>query len=213
MWNGCVTQVPGDLAVCIPASHHERIVRELQRATSAPSCHCNWLCVRTSSCHTPQPCCTQCCQSANTLGHCPVIHRWPSIVPPTCMCCLDKREGSERVELEKKVDRLLEDLKDTGKSELEAPSSSSPSEDDTRMELSPSGKLRLEQERPPWRYWRRSPPEPQHRKPGRRPTSSTLTNSPLVLKTFPQRNIEKLQKPVLNILYDKDCICMPNLTI
>uniref|UniRef100_A0A3P8ZHV4 DUF4537 domain-containing protein n=1 Tax=Esox lucius TaxID=8010 RepID=A0A3P8ZHV4_ESOLU len=182
LWDGRVTQVPGGLAVWIPAPQHERIIRELQRIPPWPCCRDSLLCTR---CNVQAPFlyCTrlQHCSLVSTPGHCPVTQPLQLRAPPAYRCGL--REGlegerwQERAELEKKVDHQLGELKDMKEVDPETSSSSSPSEDEeaaggesfgpvTSIELSPMEKLRPEQGRPAWKYWRRSALEPQHRQPG-----------------------------------------------
>lgn len=161
MWNGCVSLVPHNLVLPISASHHDRIVRELQIPTSTPDRYCNWLYSRTSSC-TPQLFHTPCCQSSSCC--CPVTNHWPCVLPRSSRSSFGRTDGFERAERD-----IQADLKDTDvrKSDPEVPSSpsSSLSEDDTRATFPPAVKLRRKQ-RPPWKYWRRTGPEPQHRQPG-----------------------------------------------
>lgn len=189
LWNGRLMQVPGDLAVWIPASHHERIVRELQQIPLPPCCNDNLLHVQ-STMWAPYLYCTgtQCCPSAGGPCHCPIMQPWwPLRVPPTHVHGLREREGLERkkqqdrAELEKKVDLQLGELKETKevKHETSSSSSSSLSGDEEAGAIgersvsplastgpSPLDKLGPEHGRPAWRYWRRSHPEPQHRQPG-----------------------------------------------
>ncbi|GAA6215318.1 uncharacterized protein C11orf16 homolog [Lates japonicus] len=162
MWNGCVSLVPGSLVLPILAPHYDRIVRELQIPTSAPSQHCSWLCAHSSSC-APQLFCTTC--SASTPCCCLVTNHWPCTLPPSSRSSLggiDRFAGAER---DKQVDKNNTDMR---KSDPEVPSSSSSSlsDDDTSAMFSSAVKLRSRQQRPPWRYWKRTGPEPQHRQPG-----------------------------------------------
>ncbi|KAF0040395.1 hypothetical protein F2P81_006293 [Scophthalmus maximus] len=157
MWNGCVSLLPDRLVLPLSASHHERIVRELPVPTSAQSHSCSWLCARSSS-WTPQLFCTDC--SASTSRCCAVINRRPCAVPAGCGSSLGGVDGSERAEGDEQVD--------FGKRDLEVPFSSSSSftEDESTATFPPAGKPRGKQpHRPPWRYWRRTGPEPQHRQP------------------------------------------------
>ncbi|CAB1323532.1 unnamed protein product, partial [Coregonus sp. 'balchen'] len=192
LWNGRLMQVPGDLAVWIPASQHERIVRELQRIPLPPCCNDNLLHVH-SAMWAPYlyGTGTQCCPSAGGPWHCPIMQPWwPLRVPPTHVHGLKEREGlerekrQERAELEQKVDLQLGELKETKEVEPETSSSSSSSSlsvDEeagaigeksvsplASTEPSPLDKLGPEHSRPAWRYWRRSAPEPQHRQPAPR---------------------------------------------
>lgn len=153
MWNRCVSLVPASLVSPISAPRHDRIVRELQIPTSSSSGSCSWLCARSSSC-TPQ---MFCCPSSSC---CSVSNHRSCLFPPSCRSSFGGMDGFERRE-----DKQL-DLKDTDvrRSDPEVPSSSSSSslsEDESR-----AVKLRSKQQRPPWRYWSRTGPEPQHRQPG-----------------------------------------------
>lgn len=161
MWNGCVSLVPASLVLPISASHHDRIVRELQIPTSTPGQYSNWLYSRTFSC-TPQLFCTHCCQSSSCC--CSVTNHQPCVLPRSSRSSLGKTDGFEKAERDVRAD--LEDT-DVRRSDPEVPSSPSSclSEDDLRATFPPAVKLRRKQ-RPPWRYWRRSGPEPQHRQPG-----------------------------------------------
>ncbi|KAE8296748.1 hypothetical protein D5F01_LYC05510 [Larimichthys crocea] len=157
MWNSCVSLVPGSLVLPIPASQHDRIMRELQIRTSGSSCCSSWLCARSSSC-PPQMFCRDLCQSSSNC--CPVTNHQPSMFPPSCRSSNGGMNGFERAEQHK----------DVRKSEPEVPSSSSSSsslsDDDITAMLHPAVKLRSKERRPPWRYWRRTGSEPQHRQPG-----------------------------------------------
>lgn len=161
MWNGCASLVPGSLVLPISASQHDRIVRELQILTSAPSHCCNWVCARSSSC-TPQLFCSDWCRSSSAC--CSATNHQPCMFPPSCRSSFGRMDGFERAEQDKQVDFRDTDLR---KSDPEVPSSSSSSlsEDETRL-FRPALKLSSKQQRPPWRYWSRTGPEPQHRQPG-----------------------------------------------
>lgn len=151
MWNSYVSLVPGTLVLPISASHHDRIVRELQITTLASGRCCSWLCARSSSC-TPQLLCRDWCQSS---PHCCSVtnHQLCS-----CRSSCGRLDGFERSGNDT----------DVRKSDPEVPSSSSSclSEDETRVTSPPAVKLRSKEQRPPWRYWRRTGSEPQHRQPG-----------------------------------------------
>ncbi|TDH09962.1 hypothetical protein EPR50_G00091270 [Perca flavescens] len=155
MWNGCVSLVPGSLVLPISAPQHVRIVRELQIPTSASSRCCSWLCARSSSC-PPQLFCTEGCQSSSCC--CSYSDPQPCLFPLSCRSSFGGTDGFERAEQDKQPD-----LKNTPRCYPEGPSpssSSSLSEDESRV------KLRRKQQRPPWRYWRQTGSEPQHRQPG-----------------------------------------------
>ncbi|KAM8752004.1 uncharacterized protein C11orf16 homolog isoform 2-T2 [Acanthopagrus schlegelii] len=151
MWNNCVSLVPGTLVLPISAPHHDRIVRELQITTLASGRCCSWLCARSSSC-TPQLLCRDWCQSS---PHCCSVtnHR-----PCSCRSSSGRLDGFERADNDT----------DVRKCDPEVPSSSSSclSVGETRVTSPPAVKLRSKEQRPPWRYWRRTGSEPQHRQPG-----------------------------------------------
>lgn len=152
MWNGCASLVSDSLVLPISSSHYDRIVRELQIPTSTPDRYYNWLYGRASSC-TPQLLCTHCCQSSTCC--CPVTNHWPRTLPHSSRSSLAfERSGRD-------MQAGVEES-DVRKSDPEVPSSSL-SEDD--MTFSPAVKLRRKR-RPPWKYWRRTGPEPHHRQPG-----------------------------------------------
>nr|XP_020449018.1 uncharacterized protein C11orf16 homolog [Monopterus albus] len=160
MWNSCVSLVPDTLVLPISPSHHDRIVRELQIPPSVHSRFCNWLCGHSSS-WTPQLSCTHCCQASSC--RCSLANHWR---PPSCRSSHGRMDGLEKTDQD-----MQEDLKDAdirkSDPEVSSSSSSSLSEDDTRATLPPAVKLRRKR-RPPWRYWRRTGAEPQHRQPGKR---------------------------------------------
>jgi len=147
MWSGCVALVPRSLVVHIPTSDYSRIVRELQEGVSSLS-H-SWPC-------TPTP--PWGCQSAPHHRH-PTTCCWPR-----CVCGLESTDGCERAELEKQANLLSEDLAATETARSKSPFSMA-GEGVKPMVSSPQVRLKRDQNRPPWRYWRRSTPEP-HRKPG-----------------------------------------------
>ncbi|XP_008292999.1 uncharacterized protein C11orf16 homolog [Stegastes partitus] len=168
MWNSCVSLVPGSLVLPVSASHYDRIVRELQIQTPAPSPYCSRLCARSSSC-TPQMFCTDCCQSASASCCCSVSNRWPYIAPHSCRASLGGSDRFDRAEQHKQVNLRNADVRKDDSSSSSSSSSSSLSEDETRASNSPAMKLNSKQQRPPWKYWRRTGPEPQHRQPGSAP--------------------------------------------
>lgn len=160
MWNSCVSLVPGGLVLPISACRYDRIVRELQIPTSASNRCCSWLCARSSSC-TPQLLCRSWCQPSSRC--CPVTNH---LFPPSCGSSCGKMDGFERAEQDEQGDLADTDVR---KIDPEMPtSSSSLSEDETRATFPTGVKLRGKEQRPPWRYWRRTGPEPHHRQPGRK---------------------------------------------
>lgn len=169
--------VAKNLAVWIPASHHEQIIRELQSNGFRTGClghsHCshnNWSPV--------------CC--INHINHC------LSTTPSMCFCPINSCPLSNQClhmdnqwkEQEIKPDQVKEM---TVSQEMKTDSSSSDSSDNeeefaneklnttqlglvnrsVNTEISYLKKAHTEpQSRPAWRYWRRGSPEPHHKKPG-----------------------------------------------
>lgn len=80
----------------------------------------------------------------------------PVSFPPGCVSSCERMDGFKTAA----KDTVSED--DTG-----SPSSSSSlCEGDTSVTFPPAVQLRRKEQRPPWRYWRRSAAEPQHKQPG-----------------------------------------------
>ncbi|XP_049430795.1 uncharacterized protein C11orf16 homolog [Epinephelus fuscoguttatus] len=153
MWNSCVSLVPCSLVSSISSPQHDRIVRELHVMTLASGRGSSWLCARSSSS-------SSCCQPSSC---CSVSNLPPCFCPPSCASSSGGQDGPERTEGDKQLD-----LKDTDvrRSDPEVPSSSSSSSSSLCEGGSRAVKLRSKQQRPPWRYWRRTGPEPQHTQPG-----------------------------------------------
>lgn len=177
-WNGIRLHVPKNLAVWIPASHHERIIKDLQSNLYQTGClshrqcsHINW---------SPF-----CC--INHINHCfsttPSMCLCPAKNGPLCNSCL--LMDNQLKEQEIKPDQLKElAMSQEVKINL---SSSDSSEDEEEVanekfnftrsdmvnrsvntEISCLKKTHSEPLiRPTWRYWRRSSPEPHHKNPGK----------------------------------------------
>lgn len=159
MWNSSVSLVPNNLVLPISSSHHDRIVRELQIPTRAPGQCCSWICTRSSPC-TPQLFFPDRCHSVPNHHSC-------SASPGCGSSSFGRTDGFDKKEQERQVE-----LRNVMRSDSEVLSSSSSSlaDDKTGSSVSPSLKLRSKNQRPPWRYWRRMGPEPQHRQPGEKRT-------------------------------------------
>ncbi|KAG7333289.1 hypothetical protein KOW79_003424 [Hemibagrus wyckioides] len=175
-WNGYRVNVAKNLAVWIPASHHERIIRELQSNLFQPGClsysycnHLNWSPV----------CCinhiNHCLSTTPSMCLCPVNHG-----PLINSCFLMNNHLKEQIN----PDQVKElEMSQEVKTDL---SSSDSSEDEEEVaneklnstrsdlvsrsvntEISYLKKTHTEPLiRPAWRYWRRGSPEPHHKKPG-----------------------------------------------
>ncbi|XP_040927283.1 uncharacterized protein C11orf16 homolog [Betta splendens] len=147
MWNGCVSLVPASLVLPISASHHDRLVRELQIPACTSARHSSWAYSRPVSCGFCSRCSPWSCS-------CPVTSQWPSVPPRSSKSSPERTDGAVKAEPDLQTDPEA--------------SSSPPSpvcENDLGGTCSPAVKLRR-QPRPPWRYWRRTGSEPQHRQPG-----------------------------------------------
>lgn len=159
MWNSCVSLLPESLVLPISASHHDRIVRELQIQTATHNRYCSRHRARTACC-TPQLPCADCCYSTCTSRCCSSC-----LVPPSLKASFGRSDEFDKTAQAKQVD-----LRDAAvkKNDPEVPSSASSlslPKDGVRASTWRSVKSG-KQQRPPWRYWRRTGPEPQHRQPG-----------------------------------------------
>ncbi|KAJ8344020.1 hypothetical protein SKAU_G00313490 [Synaphobranchus kaupii] len=182
-WNGCQVRVPGEVAVWIPTSLHERILQELQRPLcfhgDARSC-LPWprynLCPGIPCLAPPPP------TPLVLPHHCPHEDWWRlSAMPPYANELTGTTLKSGREELERKVDAQLKELGGLGGAGSQ---SSSDVGDEVDEETKPAGVdvasaavntdvSLLEKPksdplgRPAWRYWGRSCSEAQHRQPER----------------------------------------------
>lgn len=139
MWNSCVHLVPASLVEPIPHDQYNRIVRELQ-ITAAPAGHC---------CRCPWA--PHCCSVPN-----PDTQR----SQPRCVSSCERTAGFQEAEEDRDVRKSDPEVAS------DSSSSSCLSERETSRRFPPAVKLRGVEQRPPWRYWRRTGPEPQHRQPG-----------------------------------------------
>lgn len=149
MWNSCVHLVPASLVEPIPHTHYNRIMRELQ-ITAPPAGHCcrwPWAPHRRSV-----PSTSHCCSVPN-----------PDTQPsqPRCVSSCERTAGFQEAEEGRDVRKSDPEVASDSSS-----SSSTLSERETSRRFPPAVKLRGVEQRPPWRYWRRTEPEPQHRQPG-----------------------------------------------
>ncbi|KAG9273136.1 hypothetical protein AMEX_G12235 [Astyanax mexicanus] len=173
-WNGFRTHVPNNLAVWIPASHYERIIREFQsNALFRSSC-----CLNHTYCNqinwTPACCMHQCLSAASALCHCPIN----SCLPQTSSFLRSNQEN-EKVEINADQQKELQGSQET---QIPSPSPSSSSEDEEeKLEVTESELVSRSvntdisclkkaytesQSKPAWRYWRRGAPEAHHKQPG-----------------------------------------------
>ncbi|XP_029115096.1 uncharacterized protein C11orf16 homolog [Scleropages formosus] len=160
-WNGQEAAVPGDTAVWISPSLYERIVRELQWPLPVLCCHGN---VCGACCPHRVLCPSLCC-----------VHQqwWPLLPTPRHVISLGGEMDID--ELERKVDLQLKELKESGQTSCPSPSLHSLANDGcavgrSSVDQAVNTDLSLlrkttsaPKERPAWKYWRRSQPEPQHK--------------------------------------------------
>ncbi|XP_042561943.1 uncharacterized protein C11orf16 homolog [Clupea harengus] len=189
-WNGIEATVPPDLALWIPASQHEHIVRELQRFLKTQCIHTTTHCAPA----VLRGCCVcsmSCCHSASQCHS--------SVMPLKTLCLPTThhfltQEQSQREQLMRKVDLKLQELHTSAATPTRPLLSAfSDGEDDkdeegdrgypglelvsqaVNTDLSFLGPTRAEpQSRPSWRYWRSSPTEPHHKKPEKLAMGSIL---------------------------------------
>lgn len=148
MWNSCVCLVPAGLVEPILNSHYDRIVKQLQ-ITAPPTGHC--------------------CRWLWTLGS--------QTQPWMCRCSSrphTQTESTVEYHGEELDDQKL--MKAASYASSSSSSISSLSEQETSRTLLPEVKLSGGEQRPPWRYWRRTGAEPQHRQPGGNINWSTLVH-------------------------------------
>ncbi|KAF7699014.1 uncharacterized protein C11orf16 homolog [Silurus meridionalis] len=172
-WNEIRSHIPKNLAVWIPASLHERIIRELQSNVFRASClnhsHCNHI-------NWSPVCC---------LNH---TNHYPSTTPSMCFCpvtsypfsnqCLlinNEWKGQEiktdqlkKLTTSQEMDNDLSSL-DSSEDEKEVANEKQPElvSRSVNTEISCLKKVHTEPHiRPTWRYWKRGSPEPHHKKPG-----------------------------------------------
>lgn len=162
MWNSCVHLVPASLVEPIPHAHYNRIVRELE-ITAPPAGRC---------CRWPW---APHCRSVPSTSHCCSVpnsdtHR----SQPRCVSSCERTAGFQEAEEDRDVRKSDPEVASDSSS-----SSSSLSERETSRRFPPAVKLREVEQRPPWRYWRRTGPEPQHRQPGvvKRTSFKLISNS------------------------------------
>uniref|UniRef100_A0A672PPW5 Si:dkey-8l13.5 n=1 Tax=Sinocyclocheilus grahami TaxID=75366 RepID=A0A672PPW5_SINGR len=183
-WNGMTIHVPKQLAVWIPASHREQIIKDLQHYSSRPCCY------RVSHCGTMN-CFELPCHQSNHLSlpsippcHCPVKRCWPMFMSSPLL------NNQRRDELERKFDLQLKELQSSQQTQVPSCSSSSTCDSDENEEDTAAEKHRPSRSelvsrsinteisclrkpytqpetRPAWRYWKRGSAEPQHKKPGK----------------------------------------------
>ncbi|XP_056621817.1 uncharacterized protein C11orf16 homolog isoform X2 [Triplophysa dalaica] len=175
-WNGITMHVPKDLAVWIPASHHEQVIKDLQYYSTRPCCcrvsHCN------SGFKFPSHRCTHHSLSCIPPCHCPVKTCWPIVMSTPLL----NKHGRE--DLERKIDLQLKELQSlqvsssSDSDDQQMPSSSEMVSASINTEISCLKKPYTQLEvKPAWRYWKRGSPEPQHKKPGRTVRSSHVNRA------------------------------------
>uniref|UniRef100_A0A671RTW4 DUF4537 domain-containing protein n=1 Tax=Sinocyclocheilus anshuiensis TaxID=1608454 RepID=A0A671RTW4_9TELE len=180
-WNGMTIHVPKQLAVWIPPSHYEQIIKDLQHYSSRPCCsrvsHCSTMNCFEFPCHR----CNHHSLSSIPPCHCLVRRCWPVFTSSPLL------RKQRRDELERKVDLQLKELQSSQQTQV--PSSSSSTSDYENEEDTAAGKHRPSRSelvsqsinteisclrkpythpetRPAWRYWKRGSAEPQHKQPG-----------------------------------------------
>lgn len=173
--------VPKELAVRIPASHHEQIIKDLQHYSSRPCSYRVSHCCGTMNCFE-LPChqCNHHSLSSIPLLHCSVKRCWPMFMSPPLL------NNQRRDELERKVDLQLKELQSSQQTQEPSSSSSSTSDSDDNEEDTAAEKHRSElvsrsvnteisclrkpytqpESKPAWRYWKSGSAEPQHKQPG-----------------------------------------------
>ncbi|XP_059363149.1 uncharacterized protein C11orf16 homolog [Carassius carassius] len=191
-WNGMTIYVPEQLAVWIPASHYEQIIKNLRHYSSRPCCsrvsHCGTMNCLEFPCHQ----CDHPSLSSIPPCHCSVRRCWPVFMSSPLL------NKQRRDELERKVYLQLKELQSSQQTQVLLSSSSAfdyENEEDTaagkhrpsrsevvsrsiNTDLSCLRKPYTHPEtRPAWRYWKKGSAEPQHKQPGRAVRSTNVSHS------------------------------------
>ncbi|XP_058607266.1 uncharacterized protein C11orf16 homolog isoform X3 [Onychostoma macrolepis] len=192
-WNGMTIHVPKQLAVWIPASRYEQIIKDLQHYSSRPCCsrvsHCGTMNCFEFPCHR----CNHHSLSSIPPCHCLVRRCWPMFMSSPLL------NKQRRDELESKVDLQLKELQSSQQTQVPSSSSSSTSDSENEEDTA-AGKHRPSRSelvsrsvnteisclrkpythpetRPAWRYWKMGSAEPQHMQPGRAVRSPNVSHS------------------------------------
>ncbi|KAM9481343.1 uncharacterized protein C11orf16 homolog isoform 2-T2 [Clarias gariepinus] len=173
-WNGIRLHVPKNLAVWIPASHHERIIRELQTNVFRSGCLCYSHCTHVN--WSPVCCINHCFSKTSSVCLCP-ISSCP-ISNHSLFIDNQLKEQNIKADLtneptasqEMKTDLSFLDSSEDEEEVANVKVNATPLELVSRSvntEISYMKKAHAETQcRPAWRYWRRGSPEPHHKKPG-----------------------------------------------
>ena len=173
--------VPRSLVVHVSSSDYSRLVQE----QGGPGLsHC-WPCPP-----TPPWAHLRGCQSTPAACYCPPLQGRCAWAGP-----LGGLGGCERAKLEEEARLLLENLAATEM--LRSRSSLATAEAVTIGVSLPTFRPKGDQNRPPWRYWRRSTPEPQHRKPGEELDPLSL-NHVLLKEPSAHHNSLRVDQPFRN---------------
>lgn len=172
-WNGITMDVPKDLAVWIPASLHEQMIKNLHHYSSRSCCRRVSYC---SGCFNfPSPRCIHHGLSYIPPCQCSVKTCWPMVTSPPPL----NNQGRE--DLERKIDLQLKELQRSSQQTLSSQSSDDEEIADEKRRPSRSEMMSRSintdisclkkpytplEVKPAWRYWKRGSPEPQHKQPG-----------------------------------------------
>lgn len=167
--------VPKDLAVWIPASRHEQVIKDLQHYYLARPC-CRRVCNCSDCFKFPNQRCNH--HSLSYIPPCQCTGKtcWPLIMPPPLL----NKQGRE--DLERKMDFQLKELQSFQQTQV--PLSSDSDDEDNADEKQRSSRSEMVSRsintdisclkkpytqlefKPAWRYWKSGSPEPQHKQPG-----------------------------------------------
>ncbi|KAI4901657.1 hypothetical protein NFI96_012840, partial [Prochilodus magdalenae] len=186
-WNGIRTHVPKNLAVWIPASHHERMIREMQHDQFRPCCLSHTRCSQIN--WTPGCCMHQCLPAASSFCLCSV-NSYPLFASSYFMKNQEKGEKAEQL-------KKLQSSRET-KTPSPSPSSSSNEDEEENGKFFTGSELVSRSvntdiscikrdhvdpgNRPAWRYWRRGAPEPHHMQPGRAKSPNVSSSWPGIIR-------------------------------
>nr|XP_021330086.1 uncharacterized protein C11orf16 homolog isoform X2 [Danio rerio] len=184
-WNGMTVHIPKALAVWIPASQYEQIIKELQHCSFRPCCHRLSHCSTTACFEMPNHQCSHQNLFSISQYHYPVKRCQPVFMSPPVLA------NQRKDELERKVDLQLKELQ----TQASSSSDTDDNEEDMENEKQRSSESELvsrsinteisclrkpyaqPEARPAWQYWKRGSAEPHHMKPGRTVKSTNVSHS------------------------------------
>lgn len=148
MWDGRVSLVPLSALCPVSLSQFHRIRRELQSRPAHFTCQ--------------SPLCNHGNYSTYQSFLC--CHDDHTCLSSLCCCCCCCCQHQSQTWTKPGLTGIEPGLRSSPGSSLDLDRTSDQDEDQAESES--TGRSRAREQRPPWRYWRRTGPEPQHKQPG-----------------------------------------------